>query len=1646
MVKHNLHGKYIEFKNINSLENIIKSREEIFLDDDEVETIYEKYVNKNKPLPVLFNDTYESVSFRDYNLFVFGITPDGSKTTIKITGIKPYVEIYYEENLTVVENKRRVKKILKSNDISYEKMTITKGKDLMYYSEEEKKYIKIYFNTVKNRKDFINYCCENLIKTFNNELSCYYRLVARQYKFNLSSWNVISNYKKLETEEFKSKYIFEVDINDIKPYDIDSEIEFEHLNMDLFKKDKSISLAYDIEAFISGDINNRIPQNKDDIIFMLCFTAQFINDIDYNLNVCIVCSDCYPQEDVLTIKCKNEKEVIKLFGFFIKQIQPEFITEFNGSQFDWKMIVEKAEYYDILKDLVENMSVRKFNHYELKDNESILKYIVKRECIKIEADRNTFSYNLNTYGFIPFDCRIILQQINSTEKQSSLNFYLHKYKLGQKDDMSIKTMFKYFKENDPQGMKLVAHYCFIDSYSLHKILKKINFIQDRREIARLSYVNMFDGIYRANGSKVRNLIVSQCLSKNLKFSNIVFENEKQKIEGKFPGALVLNPKKGLVHNIYTIQEFNQKQNEKLNEEVINEIQKIINNNYDTIYYDNVIPEEINNLKEFTDIHKEFLEKYIDYLSKNDFTYPIYALDFASLYPSLIMTYNLSPEYLIKLEDKDKYSKLDLHEINFKCNEDDIIAYTVRHQNIQENIGLYPSILIDLFNKRKLMKKKLASFVHQKEQIETTKDKEDYINSKEYNDLIFNITYYNTKQLALKVFMNTFYGETGNQISPLFQLPIAGGITSSGQRNLKFVKSYVETMNYNVYYGDSVVGSTPIIIRINNIIMVKNIRDIGKIIKYSKYNNGKEIKDLTNCNIFVYVKNKWTIIKKVIKHKINKKLYRIKTNSGVVVVTEDHSLLNSNGNIIKPEEIDNNTKLFKWDYLRLPNYSNNFKIFFIYGMILNCGYNYDDCIHFYNNDLDYLNYGMNIWNSINSNNKIVLLFSYERKRFYLELKNCKEFIKFNKNMFVNNSKDKIRITNKIINSDYLCQQYFLNGYLMNKKLETVFCSTQILSQQFYIILRNLGYNIFLSYLNNIFIIKFDLYKKLKNDNKVISIEKINYNDVEYDDYVYDLETENHHFNAGVGNIIVHNTDSLYISPPRKEYDEFDRLYYTNKINKSTYNYKLVEKTFQLSENVKNLVNTHLFNDNGTKYLRMEYEEVLFPVIFLSKKKYYGLPHENTPNFNSNKIFIRGLEVKKRGVSKILIDVCMDIMKRSLSIDNIFTVRELVEKQIDYIFSNNWNMKDFLQDAKYNPEKKNISVNTFIDRMKEINEFIPEPHDRFEYVIVQKDKFDEQGRIRKLIKGDKMEYLENAKKNNNKIDLFYYFEKQIIGQFARLITYDNEFVNEATYDNEVNEDKLYDLCKKYINQISKKYDINNNKGPIYKNLFREVTNNIKKKKLTNDKHLSYILNNNKDYLKNKNNLEIYEFIESLVNSYISNNFNNNIKNNIKMYENKFDSNIKILKLYNNNSSILNSIINELNNKYNKKLNELIVFVNSENIFDKIFKINNIKEMIINKIKEKYDLNNLFINDSSMSLSNFIQLNSIDSVSNDIINSIDINYYSIDEFYKFIIDLSKIKQIINKNENIKKELNYNILKTKNVKQKPYDFHQKYKISNDV
>jgi hypothetical protein len=1102
--------------------------------------------------------------------------------------------------------------------------------------------------------------------------------------------------------------------------------------------------------------------------------------------------------------------------------------------------------------------------------------------------------------------------------------------------------------------------------------------------------------------------------------------------------------------------------------------------------------------------KDILSQYIEYLIENPLKYPISGLDYSSLYPSLIMAYNLSPEYLIldrDYKEEIKNKGYEIHDINFeykyvnylqeKCVKH-VKGWTVRHDESKEksNFGLYPSILKNLFAQRAEMKKELFIYKEKKEHIE--KYETDYINNEEYKECLFKLNYCDTKQKALKVFMNTFYGELGNKNSPLFILELAGAITSAGQKNLLLIKDYVERLNHNVYYGDSVTGDTPILIR-------ENGKDL-KLIAIEEYgwNNLTNSKNkefinednLPEGNPEIYTENGWTPIKKMIRHFTTKKLYKVNTHIGSIIVTEDHSLINTLGKKITPNEVNLETELMHWDKLYINDKNTKIKfhdihkkinnlpedysidelkdtivldIAFVYGFFFgdgSCGYY--DCesgkkysFVLNNSNLKYLDVCLKIFNSYYKYVQLKIYDTLESYHVYKAIANgnVKRIVSEWRDMFYSERRYK-KVPDIILNADSRTKIAFMQGYYLangDTNCNRMDNKGQIGSQGLFLLMDSLGYNVSINTRSDkleLYRLRFTTNKFRKNVNKIKKIEYIG----ETGQYVYDLETESHHFAAGVGKMVVHNTDSLYISCPESYYLEKNKEYYTGKINKLQYNTDLITITFKAIEDIKVKVNNYLYKDNGTKYLKMSYEEVLYPMVLLAKKKYYGIPHENIPNFKPAEMFIRGLEVKKRGVSEILKIICLDIMWESLDLKNTKTLRELVITKIKEIFVTDWKLEDFIQTGLWKPEKQNVTLNEFSKRMIEENKPHLIPGERFNYVIIKKYpyKYDFKGRQIPLKKADKMEYFDIVNQDINKsyeIDLKYYFDKQLTGQFARLISYDNEFteygIDPETNEVEVDDDKTLNKCKKYILQLA---DMHGNKyidrNKVFKNIYKVVDNKYKEvvKKANISKSESYNkkykLLFNSNYKNTEDELNLFKMITYNVENYLDTSYNFSILSN-KIIKKCDDS--SMIKLFNGkNTSFYKKQQSFLNISFGSKLDSLIKYIIDNKLENTIFNIDNVNVInLIQYFRKKFNIDDIVNTDKEIeSFTDIIDENELD---NEMIN---FNAYAqidpiiIKKIYNDYINLISIKKNIILNQHIFNNLYIKKSSTSDYSVKPHGF----------
>ena len=163
-----------------------------------------------------------------------------------------------------------------------------------------------------------------------------------------------------------------------------------------------------------------------------------------------------------------------------------------------------------------------------------------------------------------------------------------------------------------------------------------------------------------------------------------------------------------------------------------------------------------------------------------------SFDLNSLYPHLIMQYNISPETLIQDERMDVNvdmilnQEADLSHLKGKP----ICANGAMFRTDEQ--GFLPAMMQKMYDDRKRYKKMMIEAQNQL-QSETNKDKR--------RELEYKISTYNNTQMAKKIQLNSAYGAIGNQYFRHYDLRMAEAITLSGQVSIRWIeKSINKYMN------------------------------------------------------------------------------------------------------------------------------------------------------------------------------------------------------------------------------------------------------------------------------------------------------------------------------------------------------------------------------------------------------------------------------------------------------------------------------------------------------------------------------------------------------------------------------------------------------------------------------------------------------------------------------------------------------------------------------------------------------------------------------------------------------------------------------------------------------------------------------------
>ena len=157
---------------------------------------------------------------------------------------------------------------------------------------------------------------------------------------------------------------------------------------------------------------------------------------------------------------------------------------------------------------------------------------------------------------------------------------------------------------------------------------------------------------------------------------------------------------------------------------------------------------------------------------------VMSFDLNSLYPHLIMQYNISPETLYSQE---KVQNMSVDKLLNKEVDTSILKGVTLTPNgalfKTDKQGFLPELMQSMYNDRSKFKKLM---------LEAQQEYEDTKNPK----LLKDISKYNNIQMAKKISLNSVYGAIGNAYFRYYDLLIAEAITTSGQLSIRWIERAV----------------------------------------------------------------------------------------------------------------------------------------------------------------------------------------------------------------------------------------------------------------------------------------------------------------------------------------------------------------------------------------------------------------------------------------------------------------------------------------------------------------------------------------------------------------------------------------------------------------------------------------------------------------------------------------------------------------------------------------------------------------------------------------------------------------------------------------------------------------------------------------
>jgi DNA polymerase elongation subunit (family B) len=1139
-------------------------------------------------------------------------------------------------------------------------------------------------------------------------------------------------------------------------------------------------------------LNANFPKLEGDKVTFIGSTFMNFGEKEPFMNHCIVLNTCseMPISNSIVETYTTEKDVLLAWQKLVQKENPDIVIGYNIFGFDYEFMFRRAEENNCVEEFMK-LSRNKEELCCTKDNETG-RYKIEESSIQIASGQHDLRFikmtgrlqvdlynyyrreaNLTSYkldyvagnfigdfvkSFTKEDSETEIKTTNMTgllvgsyvhfeEIAHSVDYYADgakflvtyvnktdcKFKVEgivepdmnkkvrwclAKDDVTPKDIFR-MTNGTADDRAVIAKYCIQDCNLVHYLFNKSDILTGFIEMAKICSVPINFLVMRGQGIKLTSYVAKKCREKRTLLPVI----EKGSMDDGYEGAIVLDPKCDL-------------------------------------YLDN----------------------------------PVACVDYASLYPSSMISENLSHDSKVWTKEYDLAGNL-IEEWGEK-NKDGVYIYDnlsgyeyvncsydtyryvrktptsaaekvkaghkiCRFAQFPEGKAIMPSILEELLIARKTTRKLIPQ------------------QSDEFMKQVLD-----QRQLGYKVTANSLYGQCGAKTSTFYEKDIAACTTATGRMLLTYAKKIIEECygdkicqtakhgpvltKAEYIYGDSVANYTPIYVSTmhgeNRTLDIVTIEQLAE-----KYGNnkwiqclepGKQEKEVCEMEgIETWSDKGWTKLHRIIRHKLapHKKMVRILTHTGLVDVTDDHSLILKSGEEISPKDVQIGTELLH-NKLLLNDSLNEYitedeaKImgfFFGDGSCgdYNCPSGKKSSWALNNASMEIINKYLVLCKKVYTDFDWVVMPTLESSGVYKISPKCCKYASISNFVKEYRSKmyyDKCKIIPKeILNSSYKIRVAFfeglydadgdkdINGYTRIDQ------KNQISASYICWLGSSIGYSTSLNIRKdkpNIYRVTMTKSKQRKNPNAIKKIENIL-----YEGYVYDLTTENHHFAAGVGDLIVHNTDSVFFTFNLQTPE-----------GKPIRGKEALEITIELAQEAGHLASSFLKGPHD-----LEYEKTFMPFCLLSKKRYVGMLYETDPNKCKRKEM--GIVLKRRDNAPIVKDIYGGIIDILMKQQNIKQAIEFLKGCLQNIVEEKYPMEKLIITKSLRSGYKNpnsIAHKVLADRITARDPGNkPSSGDRIPFVYINSSN-------KKALQGEKIETPSFILENNLKIDYSFYITNQIM----------------------------------------------------------------------------------------------------------------------------------------------------------------------------------------------------------------------------------------------------------------------------------------------